>query len=361
MKKLAIIASALALSLAANAQQAQKLSASKANDYGLVYSLPTTALDVTIEAELTVRKPGEFAKYAAKYLNINNPILTPSSAVTVKSAVVNAVGIANAEEQYLISLKGGQSPFILISDENIPLAINTESVYTVEPLPVPTAQAAAPTPLETPAAQQVITQEMLQSHSSAKRAELAAEQIYALRQSRTEIITGQAEQMPPDGAAMQLVLDNINAQEQALLAMFIGTESVSTQVRTFRIVPEGDISNQVIARISVKNGIVEPTDLSGAPVYFSLSVTEQGELPVGEKGEVLPFPKGGVAYCIPGKATCSLRYDGKVIDSQEFEMAQFGVVYGMDPKGFSDKKEPLFLQFNPVTGAAAAVGPAAAR
>lgn len=361
MKLIAIIASALAITFAANAQQAQKLNASKANDYGLVYSLPATALDVTIEAELTVRKPGEFAKYAAKYLNVSNPILVPSTTMTVKSAVVNAVGIPNAEQQYLITLKGGQSPFIFISDENIPLAINTESIYAAASRPVPTAKPAAPTPLETSAAQHVITQEMLQSHSSAKRAELAAEQIYALRQSRTEIITGQAEQMPPDGAAMQLVLDNINAQEQALLAMFIGTESVSTQVRTFRIVPDGDISNQVIARVSVANGIVEPSDLSGAPVYFSLNVTEQGKLPLNEKGEQLPFPKGGVAYCIPGKAECNVRYDGRIIDSQEFEMAQFGVVYGMDPKGFTDKKEPLFLQFNPVTGAAAAIGPATSR
>lgn len=361
MKQIAIIASALAISFAANAQQAQKFSASKANDYGLVYSLPTTALDVTIEAEFTVRKPGEFAKYAAKYLNVSNPILEPSATATVKSAVVNAVGIANPEQQYLITLKGGQSPFIFISDENIPLAINTTDIYTAASMPVPTAVAAAPTPLETPAAQQVITQEMLQSHSSAKRAELAAEQIYALRQSRTEIITGQADQMPPDGAAMQLVLDNISAQEQALLAMFIGTESVSTQVRTFRIVPEGDIANQVIARVSVSNGIVEPSDLSGAPVYFSLNVTQQGQLPADEKGVTLPFPKGGIAYCIPGKAECSVRYDGRIIDRQEFEMAQFGVVYGMDPKSFTDKKEPMFLQFNPVTGAAAATGPATSR
>lgn len=361
MKQIAIIASALVISLAANAQQAQKFNASKANDYGLVYSLPTTALDVTIEAEFTVRKPGEFAKYAAKYLNVSNPILEPSANVTVKSVVINAVGIANPGQQYLITLKGGQSPYIFISDENIPLAINTTDIYATPSLPVPSAKAAVPTPLETPAAQQVITQEMLQSHSSAKRAELAAEQIYALRQSRTEIITGQADQMPPDGAAMQLVLDNISAQEQALLAMFIGTESVSTQVRTFRIVPEGDIANQVIARVSVSNGIVDPSDLSGAPVYLSLNVTQQGKLPVDEKGANLPFPKGGVAYCIPGKAECSVRYNGRIIDRQEFEMAQFGVVYGMDPKGFTDKKEPLFLQFNPVTGAAAVIGPATSR
>ena len=56
------------------AQTTQRLTATKANEYALVYSLPVTRLNVTIEAEITVKKPGEFYKYAKKYLNIDNPI-----------------------------------------------------------------------------------------------------------------------------------------------------------------------------------------------------------------------------------------------------------------------------------------------
>ena len=37
------------LSLAANAQQTKLLTADKHNEYGLVYSLPTTALDIEVE------------------------------------------------------------------------------------------------------------------------------------------------------------------------------------------------------------------------------------------------------------------------------------------------------------------------
>lgn len=341
-----------------SAQQAQRLTATKANDYGIIYSLPTTAVDVTIEATITRRQPGEFYKYALKYLNANNPVATPSTSVAVESVTITTHGIANPDQRYLVTLKSNQAPYILISEDNIPLAINTEQVLEVKQAELPKASPASITPLETPAASQVITQEMLQSHSSAKRAELAAEQIYALRQSRTDLITGQAEQMPPDGEAMKLIMDNIDAQEQALMAMFVGTESVETVVRTFTIVPDGDISNQVIARVSAVDGIVDATDLSGFPVYLSIKVLQRGEMPVNEKGETLSFPKNGVAYCIPGSAQIAVTANGQTFAEAEVSLAQLGIVYGMDSKNFTDKKSPIALIFDPATGAAAQILPA---
>ena len=43
-----------------SAQTTQKLTAGKINEYGLIYSLPVTTVDVTLEAEKTVKTPGEF-------------------------------------------------------------------------------------------------------------------------------------------------------------------------------------------------------------------------------------------------------------------------------------------------------------
>lgn len=346
---------------AALAQPVQKLSAVKANDYGIVYTLPVTTLDVTIEVELTEREPGEFYKYAKKYLNVDDPITEPSFSAEVKSVAIGARGIPDQERRYLVTLKSSNSPYIILSEDNIPLAINTEETFDVAGVTLPESKAADPTPLETSAARQVVTEEMLRSHSSAKRAELAAEQIYALRQSRTDLITGQADQMPPDGQAMKLVLDNIEAQEQALVAMFVGTEKCSTEVETVQYYPDGDAGNVVIARVSPIKGIVSPDDLSGSPVYLSVNVMSQGELPVNEKGERLPFPKGGVAYCIPGKAAVEVSYDGRMVERKEVDLAQFGVIYGLNPSNFTDKKSPICLIFDPATGGASRIAPAPER
>ena len=195
-----------------DAQSTQKFTASKSDDYGLVYNLPITMLDIEIEAEHVVKKPGEFYKYAKKYLNIDDPIIETEESWTVTRIVVARHGIPDPEQQYLMQFKGGSVPFIIMDDANLPLAINTEELPLWEEPQWLEAVSAKPTPLETDAAHHVFSQEMLQSQSSAKRAELAAQQIYALRQSRTDLITGQADQMPPDGEAMQIVMDNIAAQ-----------------------------------------------------------------------------------------------------------------------------------------------------
>lgn len=354
MKRLLTASIAALLTLGASAQSTQRLTANKVNEYGLIYALPTTTLDITIEAVHTVKQPGEYYKYARKYLNAD-PITEPSESWTVKSVTITPRGVADTEEQYLMQFKSGSTPFLVLSADNLPLAINAEALEMPTPK-LPVAVEPTPTPLQTEAARQVVTEEMMQSQSTAKRAELAAAQIYALRQSRTDLITGQAEQMPPDGAAMQLIIDNINAQEAALTAMFLGTEQQSTAVKTISYTPAEEVTKQVIARISAIDGIVPADDLSGDPVYLTLSITERGELPVNEKGEVKRFPKGGVAYRIPGSAAIDIAYDGQLMASAKIAIAQYGVVFGLNPSIFTDKKAPAYLHFDPTTGAIIELG-----
>ena len=64
MKKIISLALASLAIFSAPAQTTQKITATKANEYGIIYSLPTTVIDITVETETTVKKPGEFYKYA---------------------------------------------------------------------------------------------------------------------------------------------------------------------------------------------------------------------------------------------------------------------------------------------------------
>ncbi len=342
----------------ASAQTTQTLSATKANDYALVYTLPTTRLAVTLEAEVTVERPGEFYKYAKKYLNIDNPITREARSVRLLSAVVTSYGVPDNERRYAVQFKTGTAPYMILSATNLPLAVNTKQTYSPEQPELPQAKAADPTPLETAAARQVVSEEMMQSQSTAKRAELAAAAIFSIRQTRSDLITGQADQTPPDGRSLQLMLENLEAQEEALMAMFIGTKSTSTDVATFNITADDDIRHFTVARISAIDGIVDASDLSGAPVYLDLNVTARGEMPVNEKGVEVPFPKNGLAYCIPGTANVKITYDGNTFFNGDFAMAQFGIDYGIAPNSFTDRKAPIFVIFDPATGAITTQGPA---
>lgn len=363
MKRLLLTIPLIASALALQAQTTQKLTASKINEYGLIYALPVTAIDCTVEAEKAVKQPGEFYRYAKKYLGLD-PIVEPSATYTLKSVTLTPRGIADPDQRYLVQFKSGATPFMVISDTDFPLAVNVENPPIAPASSLPVAREAEPTILESDAATQAVTAEMLQSPSSAKRAELAAARIFELRQSRSDIISGTAESMPADGQAMQLALDNLNAQEAALTAMFVGTVQTSTQVSTFTIVPPADLKeewNCVVARLSVLDGIVDSDNLCGDPLRLSLKVTSRGQLPKNEKGEEKRFPKGGLAYRIPGSASVEVSFMGNAVASADIDMAQLGIVFGLDPNLFSNKKDPAYAIFNPVTGAITEIGSAASK
>lgn len=348
----------MAAAVSVQAQNVTKLSASKANDYGLVYSLPTTVVDVTIETEHVLRQPGEFSNYARRYMNLDNAIRNTEQTARVKSVTLTPRGVASTDaEKWLMQFKGGDATYIVMNDANLPVAINTEDIPAQDVTQLPQPVEAQPTPLEVPAASQAVTQEMSQSSSTAKRAELAAQRIFELRESRNELISGQADNTPPDGKSMQLALDNLTAQEAALTAMFAGTEKTWTQVetRTYTI-PTEDVKNFVLARVSATDGVVAPDDLSGEPIYISVAVDSRGELPLDDKGEPRKFPRGGVAYTIPGSATVTVSNSDEALAVKRMDVAQLGITFGLDPKLFTSKKAPAFLLLDPTTGGIATLG-----
>ncbi|MCM1109910.1 MAG: DUF4831 family protein [Clostridium sp.] len=351
-----------AAAFGAEAQTTQKFTANKANEYGLVYTLPKTAVEVTVEVERKVSIPGEFFRYSKKYLNLD-PIMEQGEEWKIRSVTLSTVGRPDDADEYLVQFKSGATTFMLLDPSGLPLSVNDPDVALPEPPELPEPQEAAPSPLETAAAREAMSEEMLQSKSSAKRAELAAQRIFELRQSRSDIISGQADQMPGDGKAMQLALDNLSAQEAALTAMFAGAVKTSTEVATFVYTPErlsadGDSEQTVLCRLSQAEGLVDSDNLTGAPVYLKLTARRVGELPRNEKGEEKRFPKGGLAYCIPGQAEVAVIYDGRRLASKDFDFAQLGVVFGLDPTLFSDKKAPAYARFDPTTGAVTEIGTA---
>lgn len=357
MNRLLITALAAGALFSVQAQSTNKLSASKATDYGIVYSLPITVLDITFETEFTQQQPGPFSNYANRTLNISDAITKPSLSAQLKSITIEPKGIPDVDNPWLLQLRNGQNMYVILDDNGVPIAINTENIPAQVKQALPVAQAAQPTPLEVPAAKQAITQEMTMSTSLSKRASLAADRIFELRDNRNDLISGQADNTPPDGQSMQLALDNLSAQEAALTAMFAGTEKKWTEVNTITFKPyDGHIKNVVIARLSPTDGIVDSQDLSGAPIYLSLETIAEGATPLNEKGEEKPFPKNGVAYNIPGTAKITVTFDGKIVKSQQVELAQLGITYGLDPKIFTDKKAPAFLLLDPATGAIRELG-----
>lgn len=354
-KILALAACAL-LSAQGNAQQTKILTADKHNEYGLVYTLPTTKLEIEVTAKRTVNVAGPFYQYAKKFIGTEKVIKEDSESWMITGVKVKSYGVADNSEQYLMQLKQGALTSICVDEDGMLLAINkevegmhnqTESTLSTQPSGIDN--------IDINEYLQYVDEDFIASQSSAKKAQMLAENLMEIRDAKVSLTRGTAETMPTDGKQLELMLNSLSHQEAALTGAFIGMSASETVTRTFTYTPEGD-GRTVLFRMSDFAGFVEADDYSGDPVYINVKVTRKGELPKDAKGEEKKLPKDAVIYNIPGAANISITSTGKTLYDKELEFAQFGVKFGLAPTLFSSKKERSFAEFNPVTGGLKEIG-----
>lgn len=344
---------ALATSLSIGAQKTVRMDAVKGNDFGVTYTLPKTALDITIDYLKITKTAGQYYMYAERYLNISNPITENAVEYVLESMDANTIGIPDKVHSFLVEFRpNSATAYLTLTEDGMLCAINGDYTF-----PKRTTSNDAKNKLTTlPAnANQYLSEEILRAGSTAKQAELIAKQIYRLRESRNDILTGDADNMPPDGEAYKLVMQQLDEQEQALTALFIGSETKEQMVKKMTIEPnDKDIEETIIARFSQKLGVVEANDLAGEAIYLSLkSITPRQPLFLSVKeasDREKKFSKG-IIYNIPAKAKLQLEYKNKIYVDKDCDVVQFGTQDVLDHKKFGDKKNPLMVIFYPELGA----------
>lgn len=314
---------------------------------GITYCLPDTRIEITVNAACITQTPGEFNRYAERYLRINNAIAEVSSHWVMGDVNITTNGQPNSEKMYTIKINNSTASNINLCNNGIIKGINTKEEEDIKSEQTYTKGASSHID-----ATQYMTEEMLQATSTAKLAELTAKEIYAIRESKLAITRGQAENMPKDGQSMQLVLDELNRQELALTELFIGHTDTTYTSRSFIIEPvQGcDITKETLFRFSRKLGFVDKENLAGEPVYYSLRDLKTVHIPTPEEREKKRIlKKEGICYNIPGKAEVSLFTRSKRLCNEEIYIAQFGVTEILSKELFN-KKTATKVLFNTSTG-----------
>lgn len=309
---------------------------------GVTYYLPRTAIRLVVTAEKQVYTPGEFNKYADKYLRLSGISPEPSTRWSLKSISMTPYGVPDPEKAYSIQLKKRTvAPLVSLSRDGIILSINTEAAE--EQLPEVPQSEDAPKHLNP---RDYMNQEILSAGSNAKIAELTAEEIYDIRESRTALIKGEADNMPKDGAQLKIMLDQLAKQETALTQLFKGTTDTSTEVFTIELTPTELTDRMVLLRFSQKLGVVDRDDLSGAPVYLSLKSMNTVAEPIADEKTEKKKAKmeEGVRYNIPEMVSVSVFDAGQEYCKGEFPMGQFGNVEILSDVLF-DKKTTTQVTF----------------
>lgn len=314
---------------------------------GVTYCLPDTRIDITVEAICVTNTPGEFNRYAERYLRINNAISETESVWTINNITIASVGVPSAEKMFTIKLNNSTASNITLDNDGIIAAINRQPAIAATP------QRAAARVAHRTDATQYMTEEMLQATTTAKLAELVAKEIYLVRESKLSITRGSAENMPRDGQAMQLVLEELDKQEQAFKEMFTGYSDTVIHTFTFSIMPtaeECDTSKAVLFRFSRKLGVLDSENLAGEPVYYNLKNLKSVETPTAAEQESRrTLKKEGVCYNIPGKARIEIYTRGRRLVEEEISIAQLGTTEIL-AKNLFNKSNKTKVLFNTATG-----------
>jgi len=289
---------------------------------GVNYFLPRTALRVTVVAEKTVVTPGELNKYAFKYLRERNVPTESSTTWKIKSVTMEPYGVPDKEKAYNVKVKSKTiAPLVTLTHDGILLSINTETQEEV--LPALPQRVPAEDPLNP---RKYMNQEILSAGSSAKVAELCAQEIFDSRESRTELIRGEADNTPKDGQQLALMLEQLDKQSKALESLFTGTQQTSTEVFSFTYNPEQESAKEVLFRFSTLRGVVDKEDLSGAPVYIGIANT--GNLPTRTEDPKVEEKKAkiekGVFVNVPAREAVTIFDAHNIYAKSEIDFGQFG-------------------------------------
>ena len=314
---------------------------------GICYYLPKTAFRVTVVVEKKVTRPGDFNNYAFHYMRLQNVPTDISTEWNIKSIKLEPFGTPDKNKAFSIKLKSKTvAPLVGLSRDGILLSINTDAnEETLPELP----QGEAPNKLKNP--RDFMTQEILSAGSEYKMAELCAQDIYDIRESRNALVRGEAENTPKDGAQLKLMLEQLDEQANVLESLFSGSVQTSTEVFSFNYIPEQETEKELLFRFSKKLGRVDNDDLAGEPIYVKVKNMEtvppvQEDIQTSKKKEKI---EKGVYYNVPSKAQITVFTPQTEYATIETPMGQFGTVEILSSLLF-DKKTTTQVTFFQSTG-----------
>lgn len=340
MKKKMIWLAGLLIATSTYAQTDVTTGIMRGKDYGVTYLLPKTEIEVVIETTKHTYMPGEFSKYADRYLRLNNVAADPEIYWTIDKIQMRAAGVPDKDNVYFVKLKDKTvAPLMELTEDGIVRSINmplsdrnkipatklTEATENIDP-------------------RKFLTEEILMASSRAKMAELVAKEIYSIRESKNALLRGEADNMPQDGAQLKIMLDNLNLQERAITEMFSGTVKDEPKTVTIRLTPK-EMNNEVAFRFSKRLGVVANDDLAGEPYYISVTDLKTPVIPADDGKKKVD----GIAYNVPGRAHITLTGDNKKLFDEELPITQFGTIEYLAPVLFN-KNSTVKVLFDTATG-----------
>jgi hypothetical protein len=328
MKRILLTGMLLCISLFSFAQLlTEKLTTATDTARGIVYLLPKILLQVEVDTKCVQETPGMYCQYADRFLGMKEVIQSESTHYEITGFRLSTKTVPDASQAYLIGTgKKGKNITIALTPEGYLKSINGKVSQEVpqEKVIQKILTKDESKKWET-SASSIFTKEMQQANSTAKMAELAANQLFTLRDTRFNLLTQEVDKTPQDGRSYEIVLSELNRMENTYLELFKGKVTESNQTYTYTLSPQKD-STGVLLRFSLFKGVLDKDNLGGNPIFLEVKAQSVPAQALREDKTTSPR---GLYYRVPGQAVVNIT-DGKdVLFTKEITVPQFGRVLSL--------------------------------
>lgn len=307
----------------------------------LIYSLPKTELVINVTVEKVTENPGQFYQYSERYLATSDVITSKKTYYRLKSLNVTPRTLPDKERTFtIIPAKKSITSSLSVTDDGILSGINTPPAQINREMKIIRKEGAEVKPTQKLLP---LNEEYMLAGSVAKMAEGVAKQIYSIRENRIDLLAGDVEYMPTDGASMKTMIEQMNQQEEELSKLFLGTTVVEELTQEMTYTPTSAVKDEVVFRFSEFQGLVAADDLSGVPYYISISY-EPVKTVVDEKKKKA---KEEVFSIIPVLADVVFDNGEKVFFQKTMTIPQLGILMPI-PLETMDRYSRAFV--SPETG-----------
>lgn len=310
------------------------------------YYLPRTEIRLALLVEKTSYSPGDLADYS-DLLFKTKADNKPSVSYRIVGASITTAGVPDQEKKYSLIIDKKHSIFSIDCDKNGVLkAINTKgNTDEITTSFKPNSKSTRLNPAD------YMSQDILSSGNLPKMARLVSQEIYDIRDSRTQLARGEAEFMPKDGEQLKIMLSQLDTQEKALLQVFEGVTEVDTTETIITFIPDKKESKKAIFRFSKHFGLTSVDDLSGDPYYAM--ITDEGimaEPPAVDEETKKRKDDLEIGINLPGKIKIDITNGKQSLLKTDVYAAQYGRVDTLNGTLFG-KKQTSRLVMNTTTGA----------
>lgn len=317
MKKVfMMLAGAILLACSMHAQ-AQVVAQDEA---ALVYYSPQTAISLELTYTIESYERGLYAQYAESMIGISDVIKQNKTTYILNDARIGTSTTTDYTRAHKVVADAGFPLLLNINEKGLLVGYNVTPADKPGPKPGPRHPMG---PKDEPEGPMALPEEVLTATTPLAQAHAAAKLIYHIRETRMYLLSGEVEHAPADGKAMQLVLEELDKQERALTALFVGKKTVRKETKRITIMPDKE---EELLFFSEENGFTDGENVDADTIRVSMVAHKQQLAAVQEDNKKKKAPQlTSLVYNLPGSCAVQVEYKGNVMAQRTIAVAQFGV------------------------------------